>query len=97
VSGAASIAYHLPGQAARTVALLPEDDRKYILGLVKERLSLGSDGMNYYYQVPQLFKMPKGLRSLSGDCACGGTSRTKIVFPFLAGAAVAYLLMRKGK
>jgi hypothetical protein len=74
--------------------LIPEDDRKQILGYAKNRLSLGSDGMNYYYQVPQLFKMPKGLRDLSGE---GTDSSTKIVFPFLAGAAVVYLLMRKGK
>lgn len=49
IEGLVSIAIHAPGQAVRTFAALPPDERQAILG---------DDMSNYYFGNPQLFKMP---------------------------------------
>ena len=64
IDGIVTIAYYLSGQAVRTVAMLPEPDKKALIAAIKSKLPLGDD-MNrdgYYFGNPQLFKMPKQFR-----------------------------------
>ena len=60
VDGLVTIAIHAPGQAVRTIAALPPTEREALTQLVKQRLGLGDDTMSksYYYNVPQLYKLP---------------------------------------
>ena len=64
IDGIVTIARYLPGQVVRTVAMLPESDKRALIAAIKSKLPLGDD-MNddgYYFGNPQLFKMPRHFR-----------------------------------
>lgn len=63
IDGLVTIAVALPGQAVRTVAYLPSEERNKLIKAVQGKLPLGNDMHdNYYFENPQLFKMPKSFR-----------------------------------
>lgn len=93
INGLVTIATHAPGQAWRIYQQLPPEDKQALL----ERAGLGDTvSQNYYYENPQLFKMPASSPRGMGEFKEGSLTKA---LPYIAGGialVVAYnMFLRK--